>query len=143
MLNRPSKDKSTFSLQKSRSKFVWFENFRFESLKSEYFNFCVNCRSKSNQLLNGEKQRCVRSLICIMNGLKVTDSVRRPFFIFSRFKFKLFWTRNLSIVWDLWNQTDLVGIFVNLMQIYPLYGGLAHFKPIAILWARGTSDSKS
>lgn len=31
---------------------------KFESLKSEYFNFCVNCRSKLNEILNGEGLLC-------------------------------------------------------------------------------------
>ncbi len=36
---------------------------KFESLKFEYFNFCVNCLSKSNKRLNGEKLLCCRYLI--------------------------------------------------------------------------------
>ncbi len=48
---------------------------KIESLKSEYFTFCVTCRSASNEILNGERLLCYRSLIGILNGLEGTDSM--------------------------------------------------------------------
>ncbi len=83
----------------------------FELLKTEYFNFWVNCRFKWYEILFGEMLLCYHSLISILNGLIGSDSVWEPFYIFrdsnfSRFE-SLFGRRNLSIAWDLLFQTDL------------------------------------
>ncbi len=85
MSNRSSKESSAYRLQTYRSKFVWYKGSQampkcrdtetgpkqltFESLKSEHFNFCVNCRSKSIDILNGEYLLCYRSLIMVYKVL--------------------------------------------------------------------------
>ncbi len=51
------------------------QRLEFESLESESFNFCENRPSESNEILNGERLLLCRSLMCILNGLKGTDSV--------------------------------------------------------------------
>ncbi len=57
------------------SNFEVQKRLRFESLKSEYFNFCVNRRSKSYKIFNSERLFFYRSLICTFwNCLKGTDS---------------------------------------------------------------------
>ncbi len=60
---------------------------KFESLKTENFNFRVNCVSMSNELLEGDWLLCCRSLLCILNGRKYTDSEWKSFSIFSWLKF--------------------------------------------------------